>query len=510
MAGVELATAYFSLLPSMKGTAAAVTSQLGGVEVAAGAAGARTGAALGGGLVASFGKFIPILGGILLGAGLVDVFSSSIAAASDLQESTNAVSVSFGELSGEVGKLGDTAAERLGLSRNEFNQLATRFSSFAGTIAGEGGDVIGILDELTTRGADFASVYNLDVADALTLFQSGLAGETEPLRKYGIDLSAAAVSAFALANGIGDGTGALTESEKVQARYGLLLQETAKTQGDFANTSDSYATSQRILAARLEDTQAKLGEALLPAAEKFTDFMLNKGAPLVEKLVDLFIKLEPGISFVADATIGFLSGVSDNIGVLTKFFDLLSDGKVTASELSGVLVAIPQPLRNALTGAINFFTGIVNGFLAGVEGVVNATIRAVNTVITALGGQVSVLGVKLPRLSALSATTGRAPAGGGSAPLALAEGGLVGAVRGGVPAVVGEGRYDEAVIPLRPDVLRELGSQIAGAGGGSDLRPLMVRLIDAVEAKRVMVADGVKIAESAGRGFAFNTALGAA
>ena len=39
-------------------------------------------------------------------------------------------------------------------------------------------------------------------SDALALFQSGLAGETEPLRKFGIDLSAAAVEAHAIATGI--------------------------------------------------------------------------------------------------------------------------------------------------------------------------------------------------------------------------------------------------------------------------------------------------------------------
>jgi len=49
--GVELATAYYSLVPSMDGTAAAVNSQLGLVSAAGAEAGKTAGAALGAVLV---------------------------------------------------------------------------------------------------------------------------------------------------------------------------------------------------------------------------------------------------------------------------------------------------------------------------------------------------------------------------------------------------------------------------------------------------------------------------
>ena len=42
----------------------------------------------------------------------------------------------------------------------------------------------GVINDLTTRAADFASVMNIDVQEASTVFRSGLSGETEPLKRF--------------------------------------------------------------------------------------------------------------------------------------------------------------------------------------------------------------------------------------------------------------------------------------------------------------------------------------
>lgn len=191
-------------------------------------------------------------------------FNGAVDSASDLGESLNAVNVAFGDSADEILKLSEAAATGVGLSRTEFNAAATQFSAFANTIAGDGGDVAGTVDDITKRAADFASVYNLDVDDALAKFQSGLAGSSEPLRAFGVDLSAAAVEAYAVEAGIIAEGEALTEAQKVQARYGALLEQTSKTQGDFANTSDSLANTQRIAAAEQANLSAELGETFLP------------------------------------------------------------------------------------------------------------------------------------------------------------------------------------------------------------------------------------------------------
>lgn len=267
-------------------------------EMARAGAGGATGFL--GGLKGGLGKVAGVVGAALIAADLVGTVSNvmgdvvrsaigyvqeSVSVASDLRESVNAVEVSYGAAAESVLKLGENSARAFGLSKNDLNAYATQFSAFVKTIAGDGGNIAGTFEQLVGRGTDFASVMNLEVSEALGLFQSGLAGETEPLRKYGIDLSAATVEAYALANGIGDGTGALTEAEKVQARYGALLEQTSLTAGDFKNTQDELANATRTNSALWEDAQASLGEALLPALTELAVLARDELIPVLEDVI---------------------------------------------------------------------------------------------------------------------------------------------------------------------------------------------------------------------------------
>jgi len=324
----EQAYAYVTLIPVAKGFQQAVAKEMGGVNNV----GAKAGQNAGKGFSGGFGKALAGIGGLIAGglaaAGVGNFLRDSITAASDLGESLNAVSVSYGAATDGIVALGETAANRLGLSSTQFASIATQFSGFASNIAGEGGDVVGFIDELTTRGSDFASVFNLDVDEALALFQSGLAGETEPLRKFGLDLSAATVEAFAYANGIAEAGEPLTEAQKQQARYGALLEQTDKVQGDFANTSDGLANAQRILAANFENVQASVGGPLVGAFANLTTALIPVVNELAPVLVDVMGELSPVIANVAGQIPGLLTALFPLLPVIGElavvFLDLVA------------------------------------------------------------------------------------------------------------------------------------------------------------------------------------------
>jgi len=275
------------------------------------------------------GKSIKTLAGVAglsIGIGtVVNVLKESVTAASNLGESLNAVNVAYGKNAKNILALGKNAATSIGLSTSEFNSLAVGFSSFTEKIAGDGGDVVGTFKKLSERGADFASVFNLSggVNEALEKFRSGLAGETEPLRKYGIDMSAAAVETFALSTGLIKSKKELTENVKIQARYGLLMQQTSKTQGDFANTSDSLANRQRIVGATIEDLKAKFGNLLLPVMEKVYAFINDKVLPVVTQFVE---DLSNPKSDVGKMFVDIKKAVEDSFTVVKDFFALFGDG----------------------------------------------------------------------------------------------------------------------------------------------------------------------------------------
>lgn len=269
-------------------------------------------------------------------------------AASDLGEAQNAVNVAFGESAKELEDFSKTAAQNLGLSRKEILGISTQFSSFAKTIGGEGAGAIKVIKDLSTRGADFASVFNLDVSDALEKFQSGLAGQSEPLRKFGIDLSAATVQQYALANGIFDGSGQMTEQQKILARYGALMEQTNMVTGDFANTSDGLANTQRILKAEFENVQAEVGTALLPAMVALFQEIRNNLPEIkafigeLTKLVPIFIDLILKAIEYKDLIIGLVI----TFGTLTTALKIataataLFSGALTAPGIVGAAVVI--------------------------------------------------------------------------------------------------------------------------------------------------------------------------
>jgi prepilin signal peptidase PulO-like enzyme (type II secretory pathway) len=235
------------------------------------------------GSIGSLGKNFAIAGAAIAGVGVV--LGKTVQTASNYAESVNAVNVAFGKSAQGIIEFGKTAATTLGVSQVDFNNAAVRFSAFADRIVGSGGDASKFIAEISTRASDFASVFNIEVSEALQVFQSGLAGEAEPLKRFGINLLDSEVKAYAMANGIGEVGRQLTETEKVQARYGLLMQATSKTSGDFANTSDGLANQLRILQAEVSNTEIEIGNQLLPVMAELLpvvrDLVRDLGTQLV-------------------------------------------------------------------------------------------------------------------------------------------------------------------------------------------------------------------------------------
>jgi hypothetical protein len=263
-----------------------------------------------------------IAGKFTLGA-ITDFAMDSVAAFSNLNESVNAVNVTFGESADGIKQLGEQAAESVGLSNAEFNSLAVGFSAFANQISGaEGSSVVDTMDTLTTRIADFASVMNLDVSEAAEKFRSGLAGETEPLRQFGIDVSAAAVNQKALELGLGATSAELSEQDKILARYKLIMEQTDKVAGDFANTSDELANSQRRLAAKFEDLKAQFGEQ----AGGFFNEAVGSASNLIDAL-DSDINLSPWERL----TVLFQSIRPASVDAVTAY----KDQKIAINDLAG-------------------------------------------------------------------------------------------------------------------------------------------------------------------------------
>jgi phage-related protein len=330
---------------------------------------------MGNGLFQGAMKFAAPLAAAFSAVAIVGFATSAIKEASSLNESANAISVTFGSAASGIMELGKAAATELGLSNVQFNQLAVRFSAFAKSIAGPGGDVVATMKEMTTRASDFASVMDLDVAQAAELFQSGLAGETEPLRKFGIDLSAAAVEAYAYANGIAATGAELTEAEKVQARYGALMEQTAATHGDFANTSGGLANGMRIFRSSLDNVQANLGTAFLPfmaMGVQALNFMMIPLKTASEGFANFGTAVGAIFTEAGGGMAGFQAVFDSVIGSVVEFFT----GGGLASALEGMVAMRDQ---------------LFQGIMSAIPGIVEAIASVLPMIVTTLLGMIPVL-----------------------------------------------------------------------------------------------------------------------
>jgi hypothetical protein len=203
--------------------------------------------------------------------------TKAVRAASDLNEAINKTDVVFAGNAKAIQAWSETTANALGISQTEALGAASAFGLMLQTAGLTVDQSAEFSKSLVQLAGDMASFQNIDPSEALDKLRSGLAGEAEPLRRYGVFLSEAAVKQEAYAQGIADTGDELTEAQKVQARYSLILKQTAKQQGDFARTSDSLANASRRVRAMYQDIIADLGQAFLPiiakATSRFADFL---------------------------------------------------------------------------------------------------------------------------------------------------------------------------------------------------------------------------------------------
>jgi hypothetical protein len=279
--------------------------------------------------------------GGLAAAGLVKAAGK----ASDLNEAVNVTEITFGDAADEVGAFAATAARSLGQSERAAREATGGFGGLLQNLGLTNREAAATSIELTKLSSDLGSAFNTEPADAVRALQSALMGQSEPMRRYNVMLTDASVRQKAVEMGLAATTGAVDQNAKAQATLATIMQQTSRYQGDFANTSDGLANSQRILSAQWEDTQAKLGQAVLPVLERAT--------ATVSGLLDGFLSL--------DAATGGMTGTLATYGTGL----LLATGAVTL--LTGKMIALRASFSAARVAASGFGVVLAAGLAYGMS-----------------------------------------------------------------------------------------------------------------------------------------------
>lgn len=194
---------------------------------------------------------------------IVDFGKQCLELGSDLAEVQNVVDVTFPNMSAKVDEFAKSAAQNFGLSETMAKQYTGTFGAMAKAFGFTEQQAYDMGSSLTGLAGDVASFYNLSQDEAYTKLKSVFTGETESLKDLGVVMTQTALDSYALANGFGKTTSAMTETEKVALRYRFVQDQLSAAQGDFLRTSDSWANQVKILKLQMQSFMATIGQGLI-------------------------------------------------------------------------------------------------------------------------------------------------------------------------------------------------------------------------------------------------------
>lgn len=204
-----------------------------------------------------------LIGGVFAAKKIVEFGKECLDLGSDLAEVQNVVDVTFTTLSDKVNDFAKAAMNSAGLSETMAKQYVGTFGAMAKSFGFTEQQAYGMSTQLTQLTGDVASFYNLSQDLAYTKLKSVFTGETETLKDLGVVMTQTALDQYALANGYGKTTSAMTEQEKVALRLKFVTEQLSAASGDFARTSGFWANQVRIMQLQIQSLKATIGQGLI-------------------------------------------------------------------------------------------------------------------------------------------------------------------------------------------------------------------------------------------------------
>lgn len=264
------------------------------------------------GLASTIGKFYATYWMVMRAVGKI---GSAVDLASQLTEVQNVVDTTFGDMASKVDDFTKTSIQDFGMSELTVKQISSRFQAL-GTSIGISSEQVAngtavankaLMSQnntlykttdsmadmslnLTRLAGDMASFYDVDQADVAKSLQSIFSGTIAPLRRYGLDLTQATLSEWAMKNGLDANIKSMTQAEKVLLRYNYVMANTQAAQQDFSRTANTWANSIRVLKQEFQAWGSIIGSVIINALK-----------PFVQALSKVMLKVINFTRTVADA-----------------------------------------------------------------------------------------------------------------------------------------------------------------------------------------------------------------
>lgn len=318
------------------------------------------------GLASTIGKFYATYWMVMRAVGKI---GSAVDLASQLTEVQNVVDTTFGDMASKVDDFTKTSIQDFGMSELTVKQISSRFQALgtsvgitsqqvangtaltnkalmsqANTLYKTTDSMADMSLNLTKLAGDMASFYDVDQADVAKSLQSIFTGTIAPLRRYGLDLTQATLSEWAMKNGLDANIKSMTQAEKVLLRYNYVMANTQAAQGDFAKTANTWANSIRVLKQEFQAWGSIIGSVIINALKPFVQ-ALNK---VMLKVISFTRTVADALGAIFGWTIeisgggAVVDGMEDIAGGVGDIGDSADKSNKKAQKLKKTLLSIDE------------------------------------------------------------------------------------------------------------------------------------------------------------------------
>ena len=261
----------------------------------------------------------------------------------------------MGESASTAQEFIDKAERILGLDPEQMMGSLSSFQTLTKGFGIASNEAYKMSKNLTQLAADMSSFTGESMDLALQRIKSGISGEIEPMRKWGIALDQATLQETAYALGINKRVAEMTRAQKTELAYYQIMHATQYAQGNMARTMLTPANAIRILQTEFKQLGRAIGSVFIPIALKIIPVVraiVQVLTELARKLADLFgFKIED---------YDFSAGAVQDIGA--AFGDMEDNVNGTTKALKKMLMPFDE-LNN-----VNFDTGSGSGGIGGIGG----------------------------------------------------------------------------------------------------------------------------------------------
>lgn len=214
------------------------------------------------------------------------------------------------------GNLIDTDTASLGLDITQVTNFEAQIAQMTNSVGMMGEASIATSKAMTMLAGDMSSLTNMPLDTVMKNFSSGLSGAAMAVKKYGMDISVAALQETALGLGVKKNVSDMTQAEKEYLRVITMLQQSKVAWGDLAKTINSPANQFRMLKSNIKQCGLMLSRLFMPVIQKVLPW-LNAMAMAVKDLMkhigDLFgLKFDSSLGSTDSGTSDTYDDVSDS------------------------------------------------------------------------------------------------------------------------------------------------------------------------------------------------------